>query len=177
MSYDFKKITVLIVDSQPAVIDLISGVLHLLGVRNIISRTDGKSGLHAIEKHHPDLVIIDWDLDMMDGLEFTKLVRSGSSNPFVPIIFMTAFTHANRVKDARDSGVTEFLKKPFSAQMLYKRIEEVIERPRRFIRTDGYFGPDRRRKRDGEYRGPEKRKYTPEEVDFSSYNPRDLPKK
>lgn len=167
MSYEFKKITVLIVDSQPAVIDLLSGVLHMLGVRSIVARTDGQSGLRAMEQHSPDLAIVDWDLKTMDGLEFTKRVRGKSSNPFVPIILTTGFSVARRVKAARDAGVTEFLKKPFTAHTLYKRVEEIIERPRQFIRADGYFGPDRRRKRDENYRGPEKRQHGPIEVNLA----------
>lgn len=174
MSYDFKKITVLIVDSQPAVIELLRGVLHILGVRNMITRTDGKSGLRAIEQRKPDLVIIDQDLQSMNGIEFTREVRHNSSNPFVPIIFMTAFSVARRVKAARDSGVTEVMKKPFTASLLCRRLEEVIERPRQFIRSDGYFGPDRRRKRDGEYRGPEKRGAAPVDVSFEDYKRRIL---
>lgn len=146
MSYQFKNITVLVVDSQPAMIQLIQGVLRLLGVNNIISCTDGKSGLRSFREYNPDLIIIDWDLDNLDGLTFTKSVREGSSNPFIPIIFMTAFSSEKRVVRARDSGITEFLKKPFTAKSLYKRIEAIIEHPRKFVRTENFFGPDRRRK-------------------------------
>lgn len=165
MSYQMKNITVLIVDSQPALVELISGVLHLMGVKRIITRTDGKSGLLAFRKAAPDLIIIDWDLANLDGLAFTRQIRTGEVNPYIPIIFMTAFSSEKRVRQARDSGITEFLRKPFTAESLYKRIEEIVERPRKFVRADAYFGPDRRRKR-GTYSGPEKRDFKPIEVGF-----------
>lgn len=166
MTYQFSKVTVLVVDSQPAMVQLIHGVLQLLGVRYAITRTDGKSGLKAFEEHKPDLMIIDWDLDSIDGIAFTKAVRE-SNNPYTPIIFMAAFSSEKRVLAARDSGVTEFLKKPFTAKQMFRRIEEIIERPRKFVKTEKFFGPDRRRKPvAGEYTGPNKRNFRPIEIDF-----------
>lgn len=166
MSYNFKDITVLIVDSQPAIVELIHGVLRIFGVRNIITRMDAKSGLEAFHEHIPDLLIVDWDLETFNGLEFTKRIRSSKKNPFAPIIFMTAFSSEKRVLQARDSGITEFLKKPFTAESLYRRIEEIVERPRKFVRAPDFFGPDRRRKRKDGYQGAEKRGFVPIEIDM-----------
>ncbi len=166
MTYKFRNITVLIVDSQPAIVELIHGVLRIFGVQNIITRTDAKSGLEAFHEHTPDLLIVDWDLTAFNGLEFTKRIRASKKNPFVPILFMTAFSSEKRVRMARDSGITEFLRKPFSADGLYKRIEAIIERPRKFVRAPEFFGPDRRRHSEKDFKGGEKRGYIPIEVDF-----------
>lgn len=157
MAYKMQNITVLIVDSQPAMVDLIKGVLHLFGIKNIIARVDGERGLEAFKQHNPDLMIVDWDLDNLDGIEFTKMARSSITNPFVPIIFMTSLTSEKRVRQARDSGITEFMRKPFTADALYKRLEEIIERPRQFVRTEEFFGPDRRRHRKATSDGKERR--------------------
>ena len=105
----------------------------------------------------PDLIIVDWDLADIDGIEFTKVVRARPNNPFAPIIFMTALSSQKRVAVARDSGITEFLRKPFTAQSLYKRIEVIAEKPRQFVRVPDFFGPDRRRKNDENYKGVERR--------------------
>jgi hypothetical protein len=59
---------------------------------------------------------------------------------------------------ARDAGVTEFLAKPISAKGLYQRILNVVANPRPFIKTETYFGPDRRRNVNASYAGPERRK-------------------
>ncbi|HPD83174.1 MAG TPA: response regulator, partial [Alphaproteobacteria bacterium] len=56
----------------------------------------------------------------------------------------------------RDNGMTEFLMKPYTARDMYKKIVQLIERPRQFVKAEGYFGPDRRRKRE-EYVGPIRR--------------------
>jgi two-component system, chemotaxis family, chemotaxis protein CheY len=157
LAYQFKNISVLIVDSQPAIVDLIKGVLQMFGVQKIHACTEGQAGLRAFERYAPDLLIIDWDLDSIDGIDFTKSVRSSTVNPYVPIIFMTAFSSQKRVAEARDSGVTEFLRKPFTAESLYKRIESIVEKPRPFVRASSFFGPDRRRKRDEGFSGEDKR--------------------
>ncbi len=61
---------------------------------------------------------------------------------------------------ARDSGVNEFLTKLFSVQTLFRRIVEVVNKPQPYIRTGEYFGPDRRRRQDAKYKGPEWRQYS-----------------
>lgn len=170
MAYQFKNITVLIVDRESAVIDLVKGVLQMFGVKTIISSTDGRSGLSLFERNAPDLMIIDWDLDSMDGLEFTKTVRASSSNPYVPIIFMTSLSSSKRVAEARDSGITEFLRKPFTAESLYKRIEAIVERPRPFVKAPDFFGPDRRRRSKEPYQGVDKRQEAP--IETPAENPK-----
>jgi DNA-binding response OmpR family regulator len=71
---------------------------------------------------------------------------------------VTGHTERERVTTARDLGITEFLAKPISAQSLSQRVEELIERPRPYIRAGSYFGPCRRRKRGGIFIGAERRK-------------------
>jgi DNA-binding response OmpR family regulator len=70
---------------------------------------------------------------------------------------MTGFSEKRRVFQARDAGVTEFLVKPFNARDLYRRIAQLIERPRQFVRSEDFFGPDRRRGSSETYTGPLRR--------------------
>ena len=80
-----------------------------------------------------------------------------STNPYVPIIMLTAYSEMNRIVEARDSGVNEFVVKPISVNTLFSRIQAVIEKPRPFIRNNNFFGPDRRRK-DMPFNEPDRRK-------------------
>ena len=98
-------------------------------------------------------------MEPFDGIELTKKIRTDprSPNPYVPIILMTGYSAQIRVMQARDTGVTEFLVKPFTAQDLYTRIEQVIEKPRQFVDTGEFFGPDRRRRVVKDYEGPFRR--------------------
>jgi two-component system, chemotaxis family, chemotaxis protein CheY len=159
VAYKFGEISVLIVDSQPAVIDLIRGSLRLLGVRpeNLYSFGEGRMGLSVFRDKKPDLIIADWEMVDIKGLEFIKAVRGSEINPYVPIIFMTALTTEKRVNEARDSGITEFLAKPFTGRTLCERIEAIVEKPRQFVLAPDYRGPDRRRKTEAAYLGTERR--------------------
>jgi DNA-binding response OmpR family regulator len=104
-------------------------------------------------------VIVDFNMFPLDGVEFTRLVRNSpdSANPYLPIIMMTGHSEKARVYEARDAGVTEFVVKPITAKAILDRIQAVIFRPRPYVKTDGYFGPDRRRTDASNYKGPRRR--------------------
>lgn len=160
MSYKFKNITVLVVEAQQSMFDLTKAVLLTFGVNQIYSAFDFDDGFSKFCTINPDLMIVDWLNEPKTGLELTKRVRNDpkSPNPYIPLILMTGYTQKERVMQARDAGITEFLVKPFTAHSLYQRIEQLIEKPRTFVKCDTYFGPDRRRKNDDFYKGPERRK-------------------
>src|SRR6201996_9414720 len=80
-----------------------------------------------------------------------------SKNPYLPIVMMTGHSEKSRVVEARDAGVTEFIAKPLTAKSVLERLQAVIYRPRPFVRTNDYFGPDRRRRDDPAHGGPWRR--------------------
>jgi len=159
MAYQFKNMTVLLVESTRAMSDLTKSILTTFGVTDIHTAFSTQEGFDKYRSLQPDLVIIDWLQEPDNGLDLTRRIRSDaqSPNPFTPIILMTGYSQKKRVLQARDSGITEFLVKPFTAKALYQRIEQIIEMPRYFVVSDKYFGPDRRRKRDSNYNGPDRR--------------------
>lgn len=165
--YSLERLNFLIVDDNKHMRALVKTILHALGVKNTLEATDGADAFKELRHFPADVIICDWNMSPLDGMDFVRLVRTGkdSPNPFVPIIMLTGHTEMYRVVEARDAGVNEFLAKPISAKALYARIRSIIERPREFIRTASYFGPDRRRRQNPNYNGPERRKDSiPEEV-------------
>ncbi|MCF8496011.1 MAG: response regulator [Alphaproteobacteria bacterium] len=159
MPYNFREITVLVVeDSQPMLL-LIDSLLQAFGIRHILKSENGDDGFKLLCEHNPDIVIADWMMRPTDGISLTRRIRNdpASPNQFVPVILMTGFSEMRRVLQARDAGVTEFLVKPFSARDLYRRMVEIIERPRQYVRSDDFFGPDRRRRKVKDYDGPMRR--------------------
>lgn len=159
MSYQFENIKVLIVEDNQPMLELAKTILKTFGINNVISAKNGEEGFLKYCDNNPDLVIADWMMKPMDGISLTRRIRNDpvSPNQFVPIILMTGFSEKRRVIQARDAGVTEFLVKPFNARDLYRRISQVIERPRQFVRSEDFFGPDRRRKEVSEYTGTPRR--------------------
>lgn len=159
MSYQFEQISVLVVEDVLPMALMMRSVLETFGVRKIYLARNGEEGFDLYCRHNPDIVLADWMMKPVDGITLTRMIREHrqSPNPYVPIILMTGFSEKKRVMQARDAGVTEFLVKPFVARDLYKRIVQVTERPRQFVRSYDYFGPDRRRKDVGEYTGVKRR--------------------
>lgn len=158
-NYDLASLSVLIIDDSGHMRQLIKSIVTALGMRNIAEAENGKRGLVILRDFQPDFIICDWSMEPMNGIEFTKRIRlkDDSPNPYVPIIMLTAHAEVNRVMIARDAGVNEFLAKPVSVANLYQRIRAIIESPRQYVRTPDYFGPDRRRRTDPHYAGPERR--------------------
>ncbi len=158
--YNFDRLNVLLLDDNRNMRSLIESILFALGVRHIHEAHDVKQAYRDLQYFHADIVITDWQMEPLNGLEFVKMVRSGddSPNPYVPIIMLTGHTELHRVCEARDAGVNEFLAKPISAKALYSRLASIIEVPRPFIRTKTYFGPCRRRRNLGAPRGRKERR-------------------
>lgn len=161
MAYQLHKISVLIVEDNQPMLDITKSLLITFGVGHVIGAQNGDAGFKRFCEYNSDIIIADWMMRPVDGISFTRIVRNDpkSPNPYVPIILMTGFSEKRRVLQARDAGVTEFLVKPFNARDLYKRLVQVIERPRQFVRSPDFFGPDRRRKKLplGKYEGPFRR--------------------
>jgi two-component system chemotaxis response regulator CheY len=167
---DFNRLRFLVIDDNVHMRRILRTVLHGFGTREIQEAEDGATGLEAFTRTAPDIVITDWAMPILDGLEMTRMIRHPESknNPYVPIIVLTGHSEKGRVVEARDSGATEFLAKPISAKALYHRIFNVVANPRPFIKTASYFGPDRRRNPSANYAGPERRRGGAAEVVGSS---------
>ena len=159
VEYNLERLNVLVIDDNKHMRALVKSLLHALAIKNILEASDGADAFKELRHFAADLIICDWSMSPLDGLDFVRLVRSGNDSPnrFVPIIMLTGHTETHRVMEARDCGINEFLAKPISARGLYARIRQIIDNPRPFIQTARYFGPDRRRKQITNYQGPDRR--------------------
>lgn len=157
-AYDLSKVSILVLEKHLLIRKLLTDVFEEFGVASVLSTADPKIAYDFFMTTPVDIVISDWTHDL-DGMAFLKQLRQGltSCNPFVPIIVCTAYTEFHYVCTARDMGTTEFLAKPVSAKTIYSRICALIEGHRPFIRTNKFFGPDRRRSRDEAFVDVERR--------------------
>lgn len=159
MSYNFDRLTVLIVDDCTNMQHLLRALLMSFGFSDVHAAKSGEAGLKTLASLTPDFIICDYNMAPMNGVEFIRTLRNDevSPNRFVPIIMLTGHTEMSNILAARQAGATEFLAKPVSPQSLYKRIEMVIERPRDFVETKSFFGPDRRRSSLKDWAGQDRR--------------------
>ena len=159
MAYRFDRLKVLVVEDNAHMRKLVVTILQAFGCVDILEANSGEKAWTMVKESSPDVVVLDWVMEGMSGLEVVKLIRTDpeSPNPFVPVIMLTGHTHLNHVREARDSGINEFIAKPVSVKTMMQRLMAVIEHPRPFVRTKAYFGPCRRRRADVGYQGPERR--------------------
>lgn len=155
---DLSALDVLIVEDHAPMRRILKSVLEQFGIVKVREAGDGAEALAMFAAYRPDLIITDYRMAPVDGIELTRMIRDGETplSPFTPIIMVSAYSEMERIFMARDAGINEFLAKPISAKLLYLRIRTVVEKPRQFVRTGDFFGPDRRRRRVDEY-GVERR--------------------
>jgi len=153
--YVLENINVMVIDDNKHMATLITEILTALGIKKVNAVADAAKAFTE-PKHFPaDVIIVDWNMQPLDGLDFVRLVRTAKDtpNPYVPIIMLSGYTEHRRITEARDAGVNEYLAKPISAKAIYQRFASIIDNPRPFVRTKSFFGPCRRRQESGPPRG------------------------
>lgn len=150
---------VLIVDPNPHAARLILEIMKGLGAREVVVEVDEKRAIKAAAELEPGIVFTERTGPGLDGESLARaLRRSHLECRRAPIVMVTAEATATTIIGARDAGVHEFLRKPFTSADLFKRVENVALKPRDWVEGVAYVGPDRRRFNSGEFSGPGKRK-------------------
>ena len=149
----------LIFDPQPASAKLAAELLKDMGARQTTCATRTIKGLELIAHTDPLLIVTEACGPDFDGVDLVRrLRRSSLSARKIPVIMVTSEATVESIKAARDSGVHEFLRKPYTAKDLFRRVENVCLNPRLWIDAQMYVGPDRRRFNSGEFAGSRKRR-------------------
>jgi len=150
---------VLVLDASAANGRMMAELVKDLGAGSIHAELSETQALETCKQLDPVLIITELSGPRLDGLKFTKaLRRSALACRSVPVIMITAEATTGAILGARNAGVHEFLRKPFTLGDLSRRIEAVMLTRRDWVEAINYVGPDRRRFNSGDYRGPRKRR-------------------
>lgn len=142
------QIAALVADPSSHMAALIAVMLRGVGIRRIEATIDLPRTAAELERRHYGLILVD---DQLGGEALAAMVRHirhapDHPNRESPIIMMAAAPDARMIARARDAGVTEFLRKPFSAEHIKLRLEALRKTPRPFVEAGSFAGPDRRRR-------------------------------
>lgn len=153
------KLHVLVADPSAYMAGLTSTLLRSIGVKTITEVNTGGGAQLALGRGRFDAVILDAALTQPDGVALTRKLRTDPDNPNrdTPIVLVFSGISQAQLIEARDAGVTEFIRKPMSANVLDLRLSATLANPRDFVTAPTYAGPDRRR-RAVAARGPNRRK-------------------
>ncbi|MDB5454275.1 MAG: two-component system response regulator [Caulobacteraceae bacterium] len=158
MAEPLAPLRILVVDDNPQMRTIMGAVLTAAGVIDLHTAPDGRAGLEKLAEQPFDCIYTDFEMPVMNGIEFVRRVRASTAAArYMPIIMLTGYSELAHIKLARDAGVTEFLRKPVTARDILLRLEAVIMKPRPFVTSREYFGPDRRRIKPPNYSGPRRR--------------------
>lgn len=119
-----RAMRILIVDDNQAMRRMLSDILRAVGFKNFQYAEDGRLGLArlASEKEDYGLVLLDWDMPVMNGLQMLEAMRANERFAAVPVIMVTAEAFSEKVVQALESGVTDYIVKPYTPLTVYKKI-------------------------------------------------------
>jgi two-component system chemotaxis response regulator CheY len=117
---------ILIVDDFATMRRILKGALKQLGFKNIVEAEDGSEAITLLKKEKVDLILSDWNMPKMNGLEFLKAVRADAGLKQTPFIMVTAEGQKDNVVDAIKSGVTNYIIKPFTPEALGEKLKKVF---------------------------------------------------
>ncbi len=121
-----KNTPVLIVDDYKTMLRIIRNLLKQLEIENVEEATDGQEALHKLRSGNFGLVISDWNMAPMTGLDLLKEVRADARLKHTPFIMITAESKTENVIAAKQAGVSNYIVKPFNAETLREKIEKVM---------------------------------------------------
>ncbi len=116
---------ILVVDDDLAVRELIEITLKQAGY-DVLSAADGKTAVQITQKEKPDLVLLDVRLPELDGYEVCKQITSNPSTRHVPVVFVSARGQIDEIRLGLSAGAVDYFVKPFSTELLKKRIQELL---------------------------------------------------
>jgi two-component system chemotaxis response regulator CheY len=122
-----KKIKILVVDDFATMRKVIRNLLKQAGYENITEAEDGVAALKTLKSTKMDFVISDWNMPNMTGIELLRAVRSDSELNTMPFLMVTAESLKENVVEAVKAGVSNYIVKPFTAEVLGDKIEKIME--------------------------------------------------
>jgi two-component system chemotaxis response regulator CheY len=125
MSID-KSMNVLIVDDYKTMLRIIRNLLKQIEFNNVDEATDGAEALSKLRTGSYGLVISDWNMAPMTGLQLLQEVRADAKLKAMPFIMITAESKTENVVAAKQAGVSNYIVKPFNAETLKEKIEKVL---------------------------------------------------
>jgi len=117
---------ILIVDDFPEVTRLIRNILKKIGFANIREADGGKAALRALKKEKYDLILCDWNMPDMSGVEVLKKIRSDDELKDIPFIMVTAETEKEKILAVIKAGVSNYIVKPFTAETISETLKKVF---------------------------------------------------
>ncbi len=121
------SIKVLVVDDFATMRRILKNILKQIGFKNLVEADDGTTAWDVLEEQEIDLVLADWNMPKMTGLELLKKVRASEKYAKVPFLMVTAEAQKQNVIEAVQAGVSNYVVKPFTAEAISEKLEKILK--------------------------------------------------
>jgi two-component system chemotaxis response regulator CheY len=121
-----KNMRFLVVDDFSTMRRIIKNLLHDLGYQNVVEADDGKTALPLLQAGDIDVLITDWNMPGMPGLELLKAVRGDEKLAKIPVLMLTAEAKREQIVEAAQAGVSGYVIKPFTAETLKEKLDKIL---------------------------------------------------
>ncbi|MEN2985948.1 MAG: chemotaxis response regulator CheY [Thermodesulfovibrionaceae bacterium] len=122
------KIKVLVIDDFPTMRRIIKNLLKQIGFENIDEAENGEEALRKLHSSDYGLIVSDWNMPVMDGLQLLKAVRTDPKLKEIPFLMVTAEAEKEKVIEAIKSGVDNYIVKPFTGEVLKEKLEKIAQK-------------------------------------------------
>jgi len=121
-----KDLKFLVVDDFSTMRRIVKNLLNDLGYQNVVEADDGNTALPILQQGDIDCLITDWNMPGMHGLELLKAVRSDAKLAKLPVLMLTAEAKREQIVEAAQAGVSGYVIKPFTAEILKEKLEKIL---------------------------------------------------
>ena len=121
------SIKILIIDDFATMRRIMKNILKQLGFKNLVEADDGTTALNILESQKIDLIISDWNMPKMTGLELLKKVRASTEYKKTPFLMVTAEAQKQNVIEAVQAGVSNYVVKPFTAEAISDKLKKILK--------------------------------------------------
>lgn len=121
------NLKVLIIDDFATMRKIERNILGQLGIRDVDEADDGTTALPKIQQNQYDVILLDWNMPQMSGLEVLKAVRADPNTKNIPVIMVTAEALKDNIVAAAQAGVSDYVVKPFTAAVLEEKLQKVLK--------------------------------------------------
>jgi two-component system chemotaxis response regulator CheY len=121
------NLRVLVVDDFATMRKIEKNILGQLGIKNVDEADDGATALPKVQQNQYDVILLDWNMPQMSGLEFLKALRADPNTKDVPVVMVTAEALKDNIIAAAQAGVNDYVVKPFTAAVLEEKLKKVLK--------------------------------------------------
>lgn len=118
---------VLVVDDAATMRRIVRSLLRELGIKNVREAEDGEMALEDLKRQRADLVVSDWAMPKMTGIELLRAIRQDSALKDTPVLMVTAESKKESIMEAIQAGVNNYIVKPFNSKTLEEKLHKIFK--------------------------------------------------